>query len=111
MSHVSVIIPTYNRLDRLKRVLLHLEQQYYPLNDFEVVVVSDGSNDGTDAYLRTVSTPLRLIAVSQANQGVAAARNHGIQRATGELALFLDDDVVPTPQLIAEHVRVHAEQP
>jgi GT2 family glycosyltransferase len=111
MTRVSIVVPTYNRLNRLKQVLVHLEKQHYPLDRFEVVVVSDGSSDGTDAYLRSLTTPLSLIAVTQPNRGVAAARNHGIQRATGDLVLFLDDDVVPAPQLIAEHVRLHAEQP
>ena len=83
---------TYNRLDRLKRVLDGLEKQTYSLTDFEVVVVSDGSPDGTDDYLRTLETPLRLTAVFQPNQGVAVARNHGLERATGELVLFVDDD-------------------
>lgn len=107
MTRISVIVPTYNRLDRLKRVLDGFEKQTYSLTDFEMVVVSDGSSDGTDDYLRTLSTPLRLTAVFQPNQGVAVARNHGLERATGELILFVDDDVVPTPQLIEEHLRYH----
>ncbi|MGB0385844.1 MAG: glycosyltransferase family 2 protein [Ardenticatenaceae bacterium] len=110
MNQVSVIVPTYNRLDRLKRVLAAFEKQTYPLTDFEVVVVSDGSSDGTDDYLRTVETPLRLTAVFQPNQGVAAARNHGLERATGEFILFVDDDVVPSPHLIEEHLRYHNSQ-
>ena len=108
MPHVSVIIPTHNRIDRLKRVLAALECQNYALGDFEVIVVSDGSSDGTDEYLRTITTPLRLHAMMQSNQGVAVARNSGMRRATGEIVLFIDDDVVPTPQLIVEHMRIHS---
>ena len=107
MTRVSVIVPTYNRLDRLKRVLDGFEKQTYSLANFEMVVVSDGSSDGTDDYLRTLQTPLRLTPVFQPNQGVAVARNQGLQRATSELILFVDDDVVPTPQLIEEHLRYH----
>jgi glycosyltransferase involved in cell wall biosynthesis len=110
MPRVSVIIPTHNRLDRLKRVLAHLEQQCYPLDQFEVIVVSDGCSDGTEEYLRTLSTILHITTVAQPNRGVAAARNNGVAHATGDMILFLDDDVVPTPQLIAEHTRTHAEQ-
>jgi glycosyltransferase involved in cell wall biosynthesis len=110
MSSISVIIPTYNRLDRLKRVLAGLEIQSYALDDFEVVVVSDGSSDGTDAYLRSLVTPLHLHVVTQPNQGVAVARNNGLQRITSDLVLFIDDDVVPAPRLIAEHMRAHATQ-
>jgi GT2 family glycosyltransferase len=106
---ISIILPTYNRIDRLKRVLAALEAQTYARSDFEVVVVSDGSRDGTDDYLRTLQTPLRLTPVFQNNQGVAVARNTGLARAGGEIALFIDDDVVPAPDLIAEHLRLHGE--
>lgn len=106
---ITIIIPTHNRLARLKRVFGALERQEHPLGQFEVVVVSDGSTDGTDEYLRTLETPLRLVPVFQPNQGVAAARNTGVKRASGQLILFLDDDVVPAPQLIAEHLRVHEQ--
>lgn len=108
MRLISVVVPTYNRLDRLKRVLSALEAQTYALDGFEVVVVSDGSTDGTLAYLETLNTPLKLQVVTQANQGVAAARNHGVARAQGEIILFLDDDVVPAPTCIAQHLQTHA---
>jgi GT2 family glycosyltransferase len=111
MLQVSVIIPTYNRLDRLKRVLEAFERQAYPLDKFEIIIVSDGSSDGTDAFLRSLATPLHLRALTQPNQGVAAARNNGLKQATADLILFLDDDVVPSPQLIAEHVRMHTAHP
>jgi GT2 family glycosyltransferase len=111
MPHLSVVIPTHNRLDRLKRVLAELERQTYALDDFEVIVVSDGSSDGTNEYLATAHTRLRFRYATQPNQGVAAARNQGLKQAAGDLILFIDDDVFPAPQLIAEHVRIHAEQP
>jgi glycosyltransferase involved in cell wall biosynthesis len=111
MIKISVIVPTYNRLERLQRVLAGLAQQTYPLDQFEVVVVSDGASDGTNDYLQkltgTKATPLNLHPVLQQNQGVAAARNNGIQQAQGEYVLFVDDDVVPEPQLIAEHLHWH----
>jgi GT2 family glycosyltransferase len=108
MPNISVIVPTYNRLQRLKHVLVGLEQQSYPLDRFEVVIVSDGATDGTDQYLQTITTPLRLVAVTQPNCGVAAARNRGVEQASGDLLLFVDDDVVPAPHLIGEHLRSHA---
>lgn len=109
MSKVSVIVPTYNRLGRLKQVLAALERQTVPLDQFEVVVVCDGATDGTDAFLRELKTPLQLNAVIQPNGGPASARNNGVAHATGELVLFVDDDVVAAPELIEEHLRVHAE--
>lgn len=104
---ISVVVPTYNRLDRLQRVLTALEAQTVPVDSFEVVVVSDGSKDGTNDFLKTVQTPLCLVPVLQENTGVAGARNAGVARATSDLVLFVDDDVVPTPTLIADHLRRH----
>lgn len=89
-------------------VLAGLARQDYPMNNVEVVVVSDGSTDGTEAYLKTLRPPFCLETVFQQNQGVATARNQGFQRAQGEIILFIDDDVVPAPQLVREHLLVHA---
>ncbi|NTU77946.1 MAG: glycosyltransferase [Chloroflexales bacterium] len=110
MALLSVIVPTYNRLPRLKQVLAALERQEYPRDQFNVVVVSDGSTDGTDEYLKSLDTALDLVFIAQANQGPAAARNQGIRRASGDYVLFIDDDIIASPQLIAEHMRLHAKE-
>jgi glycosyltransferase involved in cell wall biosynthesis len=107
--YFSVVIPTYNRLARLRQVIAALEQQTYPSDGYEVIVVSDGSTDGTDAYLEALSSTIRLRWFSQANRGPAAARNVGIQKAGGEFIVFVDDDLVPEPQLLGEHARSHQE--
>ena len=104
MPTLSIIIPTYNRLDRLRLVLAALERQTYPHNDMEIIVVSDGSTDGTDDYLCQVGPALRITASFQPNSGVASARNHGLQLARGDWVLFIDDDVVAVPTLVAEHM-------
>jgi GT2 family glycosyltransferase len=104
---LSIVIPTYNRLEQLKKVLHGLEEQTQSCDEFEVLVVSDGSTDGTDDFLRSVVPCLQLRPFFQPNQGVAAARNLGIAQATGEIILFLDDDVFPLPRLIEEHLRFH----
>jgi glycosyltransferase involved in cell wall biosynthesis len=109
MVEVSVVIPTYNRVDRLKRVLAAFELQTFPKDRFEVVVVSDGSNDGTHEYLEALITPIQLKHYCQSNQGPAAARNRGVQLAAGELIVFVDDDVIPSPEIIAEHVAYHRQ--
>jgi len=111
MTKVSIIIPTYNRLTRLKQVIAAIEHQTYALDDVEVIVVSDGSTDGTDAYLSTIKTSLNLRYVLQQNAGPAAARNNGIRNAQGDIILFIDDDVVPSPQLLTEHMRIHTNRP
>ncbi len=105
---ISIVLPTYNRLEQLKFVLSGLEMQTFPLDQFEVIIVSDGSTDGTNQYITTVETPLQLNPVVQENQGVAVARNRGIRESSADLILFIDDDVVPTPTLIAEHLKEHS---
>jgi GT2 family glycosyltransferase len=90
-------------------VITALEQQAYPSDAYEVIVVSDGSTDGTHAYLEKLRSTMRLQWFPQANRGPAAARNAGIQKAGGEFIVFIDDDVVPEPQLLAEHARSHHE--
>ncbi len=107
--YFSVVIPTYNRVARLRHVIKALEQQAYPSDAYEVIVISDGSTDGTDAYLETLRSTMRLRWFPQANRGPAAARNAGIQKSGGEFVVFIDDDVVPEPQLLAEHARSHRE--
>jgi glycosyltransferase involved in cell wall biosynthesis len=77
---------------------------------FEVVVVSDGSTDRTDAVLAE-PTPFHLVAHRQANQGPAVARNAGVSLASGSLVVFVDDDVVASPRLVEEHVASHRASP
>ena len=105
----SVVVPTYNRCDRLRRVLGALAVQTLPRAAFEVIVVSDGSTDGTDEYLRTGQTPLEVQAVFQPNSGPGPARNAGVERARGDLVVFVDDDIVANLDLIEEHVRSHQD--
>jgi glycosyltransferase involved in cell wall biosynthesis len=111
MPDVSVVLPTYNRQAQLKQVLIGLEKQSYPFADFEVIVISDGSTDGTNEYLQAFAkkTLLNVKVIVQQNQGPAAARNHGIHRAQGQMVLFIDDDVVPVPGLIEAHMATHRQ--
>ena len=113
MPTLSIILPTYNRLHRLQVVLAALERQTYPHDDFEVLVISDGSPDGTDDFLRAYAasgSPLHLTPLFQPNGGVAVARNHGLAKATGDFVVFIDDDVVAAPELLSEHVAVHRRE-
>lgn len=103
---VSVVVPTHDRLSRLRQVLARLAAQDHT-GPLEVVVVDDGSADGTSGYLRSGDTPLPIIACTQENRGPGAARNRGVEVATGELIVFIDDDVVPGPGLVRAHVDAH----
>ena len=68
---------------------------------------SDGSTDGTDAFLDSLASPLAVTVEHQANAGPAAARNRGVDLATTPLVLFVDDDVIAQPELVAEHLASH----
>jgi GT2 family glycosyltransferase len=109
MHTLSIVIPTFNRLPLLQRVLAGLAAQRVAQDTFDVVVVADGTTDGTEEFLRTAAYPFTLHAICQENAGVAMARNRGIDAATGDLVLFLDDDVVPAPHLVQTHLAAHAE--
>ena len=107
---LSVVTPTFNRKRSLKRLLAALDRQSVDTTRFEVVVVDDGSSDDTLASLNPADYRFSLRVTSQANAGPARARNRGIDEARGQLVLFLDDDVEPSPQLIEEHLRSHAAE-
>ncbi len=109
MLQLSVVLPTYNRKAQLMKVIEGLEKQTFAKEKFEVVVVSDGSTDDTNDYLSHLSTPLNLKPVFQENQGVAATRNRGVESASAPLILFIDDDVVPHPDLLKQHIETHEQ--
>ena len=103
----SVVIATYNRRHLLTEVLRALGQQSIPRSCFEVVFVDDGSQDGTAEWLATLTLPFDHRVLRQTNQGPSAARNAGIRVARGDIVVLLDDDFVPDPDLLREHLRIH----
>lgn len=105
----SIIIPTYNRRELLRRTLQSLALQSYPADRFEVVVVDDGSTDGTDAMVQQLQVPYVLRYVRQPNRGRAAARNAGVRAAAADLLIFLDSDVAVAREFVEAHVRAHDE--
>lgn len=108
---ISVVVPTFDRQASLFRLLDALTRQSHPLEDIEVIVVDDGSSDGTPARLRESRFPFALRAVSQEHAGPAAARNLGVATANGALIVFFDDDVVPATDAIERHVAAHHAAP
>lgn len=107
MIEISVVLCSYNRIDSLEKVLLSLTDQTLPPDQFEVVVVDDGSTDGTSERVKALDVPYKLVLCTQANAGLATARNTGIMAAQGWVVLFIDDDVLADRRLLAEHLRSH----
>jgi glycosyltransferase involved in cell wall biosynthesis len=110
VPRASVVIPTYNRCEALARVLRALARQTVPGSQFEVLVVADGCTDGTADLCRQVvaDAPYVLRLLEQDNRGPAEARNHGVREALAPLIVFVDDDVVPSPELLEVHLCAHA---
>jgi GT2 family glycosyltransferase/glycosyltransferase involved in cell wall biosynthesis/protein-L-isoaspartate O-methyltransferase len=107
---ISVIIPTCNRKGILRLCLAALAAQNLPADRWEIVVVDDGSTDGTDAFLESYIHPNKNLRVlHQENSGAGAARHAGVQAARGEYVLLLNDDTIAGPQLLSEHLRAHRE--
>jgi glycosyltransferase involved in cell wall biosynthesis len=96
----SVVIPTYNRKPILEKCLKALELQQFDagaIAGYEVVVVDDGSTDGTVNWLQTNASTFPHVRLFQQNhQGPAAARNLGVEKASGDTIIFIDSDLVVT---------------
>lgn len=103
----SMILPTFNKIERLKLVLYSIEQQSADIESFEVIIVDDGSSDGTELYLRYHQFKFDCIYVRQYNAGRAAARNTGIEKARNEIIIFIDDDTVLCNEFVEEHLKCH----
>jgi glycosyltransferase involved in cell wall biosynthesis len=114
IDSLSVVIPTKDRADALARTLDALEAQEAGGASLEVVVVDNGSSDGTPAQVRArggdASPPIRLL--EQPEGGPAAARNAGAASASGEVLLFLGDDTEPDGKgLLRAHLDLHRTRP
>jgi GT2 family glycosyltransferase len=106
----TIQLCTYNRAVLLERVLDACFEQTIPASSYEVVLVNDGSTDGTSdtiEHARTRAT-CEFVVIEQPNSGLAKGRNAGIARARGERIIFIDDDVLPLPNFVEEHLRSHA---
>jgi glycosyltransferase involved in cell wall biosynthesis len=111
MNHfVSLVIPGYNIKYLLELNLYTLYQQTYPTNRYEVIVVDDGSTDGTPAMCQKLKTPYQLKVLQiDKNLGRAVARNLGAGAAEGEIIIFVDGDTLQPPEFIKNHMKSHIQ--
>ncbi len=107
----SVILCTYNRRTSVLATLACLRNQTFAYRDFEVIVVDNGSQDGTlhainacietkDQKRKVLEGPWRIQCLSESKNGLAYARNAGLLAATGEIVVFVDDDTLIDPQML-----------
>jgi len=104
---VSVVIPTKNRVKDLKECIKSLANQTYP--QIEIIIVDGSEGDETKEYIKNLKLKFKCIYIKQHKGGTANARNLGIKRATGDIIVFMDDDVILDRDAIKEVVNVFAE--
>jgi GT2 family glycosyltransferase len=103
---VSVLIPTHQRREAVRRALLALAEQTDPADGYEAIVSVDGSSDGTEEMLAALDLPYELRVTAGPARGRAAACNSGLALARGEVLIVLDDDMRPVPAFVERH-RAH----
>ncbi len=97
-NFISLIIPTYNRVNSLNRLLLSLKKQSLPQKYFEIIIINNACTDETQSLCEQFSNQLRnLRLVYEPTAGLLAARNSGVLAAKGEILTFCDDDIEPNP--------------
>lgn len=116
MVFFSIVIPTYNRLPILKKCLSALERQQLAnpsqVAGYEVVLVDDGSTDGTLEWLQENAAGFPHVrALKQNHQGPAAARNLGVEQSVGDTIIFIDSDLVVTEHFLQAHAAALHSQP
>ncbi len=107
-TKISVIIPTFNRASMVRRAVDSVLKQTFA--DFELIVVDDGSRDGSLEQLTNLPDP-RLRCVRQEHQGVSAARNHGVHLAQADWIAFLDSDDAWHPKKLEKQWQFHQAHP
>ena len=105
---VSVIIPTYNRIKTLPVAVDSVLAQTY--SDIELIIVDDGSEDGTDEYIKTISDT-RVIYIKGGHHGAGAARNTGVKVSKNELIAFCDSDCFWYPEKLEKQIALLNKNP
>jgi glycosyltransferase involved in cell wall biosynthesis len=108
---LTVVIASRNRRELLRRCLSALDRQTQDPATFEVVVADDGSTDGTAEMVEELPTQVQLRVLRLDKGGKSPALNAALEASRGGVCLFMDDDVVASPELVAEHLAAHRAEP
>lgn len=109
--YLSVVICTRNRKDLLKGTLLTLDDQSLPSSSYEIIVVDDGSEDGTEETVKSLKLKCSLTYIRKDWGGRSETRNVGIERAIGEICVFVDDDIMARHDFLENHASWHRRHP
>ena len=107
----SVVVTTFNREALLERCLASLLVQDFPQDEYEIIVVDDGSKDTTPGLLTSLAREGRIRYLHQENCGWAVARNTGVARSRGEIVIFTDDDCRMPIDWLAKYDAIYREYP
>src|SRR5262245_34490850 len=108
---LGVVVCTYNRAGLLAGTLESLRRQSLDRRAFEVIVVDDGSTDGTAGVVAEYASALPIRAVTQRHGGLGSAKNHGLFVTEAPIVFFMDDDDLADPDLLAQHLDAHHQHP
>ncbi len=108
---LTVSIVSFNRKEILLEGIESFCRQHLPHGTFEIVVVNDGSTDGTREVLDSLTFPVPVTVIHQKNGGIATARNTGLESAMGRYVLFVNDDTIALPDCVEQHLRTHSSFP
>src|SRR5436309_2344962 len=103
---ISALICTRNRADYLRKAMQSLATQSLPCEQYEIIVVDNGSEDHTRAVVDEFASLTNLVYIYEATPGLSRARNVAFRRAKGEFVAFLDDDAVASPQWLEKYLEV-----
>lgn len=108
---ISVVVATYNRADTLRETLRHLQAQTLTADDYEVIVVDDGSPDATADMVQSVQPDyrFRLLYLQHPNRGPGHTQNRGIREARAPIVLLIADDIFLSPGALAAHLTAHGD--
>lgn len=107
MLKISVIIPTYNRNQKLQTTVENLSRQSFPVEDYEIIVIDDASPEPIKLP-ENLHPNLRLIRFDK-NQERSKARSTGVDAAAGEILVFVDDDLIVQPTFLEQHYLAHQQ--
>jgi glycosyltransferase involved in cell wall biosynthesis len=109
--NLSIIIPVYNVEKYLERCIVSLQNQDIPKQQYEIIIINDGSPDNSrDVVLRLMQEYSNIVYIEQENKGVSMARNAGIDKAQGKYLLFIDPDDYVVPDSLGRILKSATEQ-